>query len=112
MLATLINSAVEDIVKEYSTTGHSIQSIQSTEPGPFDAPHLASPALAKAIQTIEAACAQLTFTVANPGHVITNVSYCHPAGRFTCSNLCRKPTQYVADSENICFVHFMTSSST
>ena len=74
MLASLITSAVQDVVKEYSAAGHSVPSLNSVEPGPFDAPHLVSPALAKEIQTIEAACAQLSFAVANPGHVITNVS--------------------------------------
>lgn len=73
-LTSLINSAVQDIANEYSKEGHSIPSLHSTEPGPFDAPHLVSPILARAIQTVEAACAQLSFTVANPGHVITNVS--------------------------------------
>lgn len=76
-LTALINSAVHDIVNEYSKEGHSVPSIHSTEPGPFDAPHLVSPVLAKAIQIVEAACAQLSFTVANPGHVITNVSTQH-----------------------------------
>lgn len=72
-LAGLINSAVQDIIREYTMTGHSVPSLHSTEEGPFDAPHLVSAALSKAIQTVEAACAQLTFTVANPGHTITNV---------------------------------------
>lgn len=72
-LTNLINSAVQDIVNEYTKAGHPVPSLHSTKPGPFDAPHLVSPILSKAIQTVEAACAQLSFTVANPGHIITNV---------------------------------------
>ncbi|KAF9479524.1 S-adenosyl-L-methionine-dependent methyltransferase [Pholiota conissans] len=75
MLADLISSSVKDIVGEYQSAGHDVPSLSSTEPGPFDAPHLQSAKLAKAIQIIEAACAQLSFAVANPGHVVTNKSY-------------------------------------
>ncbi|KAF8191305.1 S-adenosyl-L-methionine-dependent methyltransferase [Pholiota molesta] len=75
MLADLISSSVKDIVSEYQSAGHNVPSLSSTEPGPFDAPHLQSAKLSKAIQIIEAACAQLSFAVANPGHVITNKSY-------------------------------------
>jgi hypothetical protein len=79
MLADLISSSVKDIVSEYQNAGHNVPSLSSTEPGPFDAPHLQSAKLSKAIQIIEAACAQLSFAVANPGHVITNVSLaCRP----------------------------------
>lgn len=74
MLADLISSSVKDVVSEYQSAGHNVPSLSSTEPGPFDAPHLQSANLAKAIQIIEAACAQLSFAVANPGHVVTNVS--------------------------------------
>ncbi|KAF8954810.1 S-adenosyl-L-methionine-dependent methyltransferase [Flammula alnicola] len=75
MLADLIVASVQEVVKEYQTSGYAVPSLHSTEPGPFDAPHLVSARLAKAIQTIEAACAQLSFTVANPGHVIANKVY-------------------------------------
>ncbi|KAF9479519.1 S-adenosyl-L-methionine-dependent methyltransferase [Pholiota conissans] len=75
MLADLITSSVKDVVSEYQSSGYSVPSLSSTEPGPFDAPHLQSAKLAKAIQIIEAACAQLSFAVANPGHVITNKAY-------------------------------------
>ncbi|KAF8954811.1 S-adenosyl-L-methionine-dependent methyltransferase [Flammula alnicola] len=74
-LADLIISSVQEVVNEYQTNGHVVPSLHSTEPGPFDAPHLVSAKLAKAIQTIEAACAQLSFAVANPGHVIANKAY-------------------------------------
>ncbi|KAF9479526.1 S-adenosyl-L-methionine-dependent methyltransferase [Pholiota conissans] len=74
-LTDLINSAVKEIISEYQTAGHDIPLLQSTEIGPFDAPHLASAKLSRAIQIVEAACAQLSFAVANPGHVATNKSY-------------------------------------
>ena len=73
-LADLIAAAVKDVVGEYKNAGCNVPSLSSTEPGPFDAPHLASEKLSKSIQIIEAACAQLSFAVANPGHVVTNVS--------------------------------------
>ncbi len=72
-LADLITAAVKEVVNEYQAAGHIIPSIFSTDSGPFDAPHLTSPGLNKAIQIIEAACAQLSYTVANPGHTVTNV---------------------------------------
>jgi hypothetical protein len=72
-LADLIVSSVKEIVSEYQTTGHDVPSLLSTEIGPFDTPHLATAKLSRAIQIVEAACAQLSFAVANPGHVATNV---------------------------------------
>ena len=72
-LAELITSSVRDVLAEYQNVGQDVPWLSSTEPGPFDKPHLASPKLSKAIQIIEAACAQLSFAVASPGHVITNV---------------------------------------
>ncbi|KIJ42002.1 hypothetical protein M422DRAFT_171701, partial [Sphaerobolus stellatus SS14] len=71
-LANLISSTAQEIVTEYSKAGHDIPSLDSTDSGPFDAPEKVSGALSKAIRTIEAACAQLSFTVASPGHVMTN----------------------------------------
>ncbi|KAF8191304.1 S-adenosyl-L-methionine-dependent methyltransferase [Pholiota molesta] len=81
-LADLIVSSVKEIVSEYETAGHDVPSLLSTESGPFDAPHLATAKLSRAIQIVEAACAQLSFAVANPGHVATNKSYGYeePAG--------------------------------
>ncbi|KAF9479528.1 S-adenosyl-L-methionine-dependent methyltransferase [Pholiota conissans] len=73
MLTDLIVSSVKDVINEYQSSGHDVPSLFSTETGPFDAPHLTSPKLSKAVQIIEASCAQLTYTVANPGHVVTNV---------------------------------------
>lgn len=72
-LAALITASVEDIVKEYKLVGETIPSLYSIDPGYFDEPQNLSPNLSEAIQVIEAACAQLCCTVANPGHVIVNV---------------------------------------
>ncbi|KJA18248.1 hypothetical protein HYPSUDRAFT_79252 [Hypholoma sublateritium FD-334 SS-4] len=74
-LTELITSSVQDVLTEYQTAGHDVPWLSSTDPGPFDKPHLVPPKLSKAIQIIEAACAQLSFAVASPGHVITNKSY-------------------------------------
>ncbi|KAH9479088.1 3-O-methyltransferase 2 [Psilocybe cubensis] len=76
-LSQLIASAVQDIVNEYTKAGHTVPSLHSTEQGPFDAPHLVSETLSKAVQIVEAACAQLTFTVTNPGHTMTNKAYAY-----------------------------------
>ncbi|KJA18249.1 hypothetical protein HYPSUDRAFT_70031 [Hypholoma sublateritium FD-334 SS-4] len=71
-LTNLITASVTEVVNEYQAAGHVIPSIFSTDSGPFDAPHLTSANLTKAVQVIEAACAQLSYTVANPGHTVTN----------------------------------------
>jgi hypothetical protein len=75
-LSQLISTAVHDVVEEYNTLGQPLPPLSSVQPGPLDeGPHLVSPQLAKAIRTIEAACAQLSFAVANPGHVMINVCF-------------------------------------
>ncbi|KJA28851.1 hypothetical protein HYPSUDRAFT_33246 [Hypholoma sublateritium FD-334 SS-4] len=74
-LAELIVASVKDVVSEYQGANSDIPSLLSTESGPFDAPHLQSAKLAKALLVIEAACAQLTYTVTAPGHVIANKAY-------------------------------------
>ncbi|KIJ34900.1 hypothetical protein M422DRAFT_782646 [Sphaerobolus stellatus SS14] len=71
-LANLISNTAQEILSEYSKAGQDIPSLDSTDSGPFDAPEKISVGLAKAIRTIEAACAQLAFTVASPGHVMAN----------------------------------------
>ncbi|KAJ6628892.1 S-adenosyl-L-methionine-dependent methyltransferase [Mycena sp. CBHHK59/15] len=74
-LADLISSAVKDVVAEYSAAGVPMPSLSSTVPGPFDTPEATPFKLAKAIRVIDAACAQLMFSVGSPGHVITNKCY-------------------------------------
>ncbi|KAF9014286.1 S-adenosyl-L-methionine-dependent methyltransferase [Cyathus striatus] len=71
-LANLITSAVQTVISEYKAAGASIPPLDSTVNGVFDTPEAVTPNLSKAIRTIEAACAQLSFSVASPGHVITN----------------------------------------
>lgn len=72
-LAGMISTATQQIVDIYSKAGYNPLSLDSTEAGPFDVPENTPPELGKAISIIEAACAQLSFTVSRPGHVITNV---------------------------------------
>lgn len=73
-LVDLITNAVKVVIDEYAAINQPVPSLDSTIPGPFDTPESTPPQLSKAIQIIEAACAQLSFTVASPGHVMTNVS--------------------------------------
>lgn len=74
-LKTIINQAVDIIIGEYASIGEAVPSLDSTRSGPFDSPDKIPPRLAHAIQCVEGACAQLSFTVANPGHVILNVAF-------------------------------------
>ncbi|KAF8577159.1 S-adenosyl-L-methionine-dependent methyltransferase [Ramaria rubella] len=74
-LVDLISAAVKVVESEYASVGQRVPYLNSTAPGPFDTPEEVSVNLAKAVQTIEAACAQLSFTVASPGHVVTNKAY-------------------------------------
>ncbi|KIJ34904.1 hypothetical protein M422DRAFT_262863 [Sphaerobolus stellatus SS14] len=87
-LVNLISSTAQEILAEYSKAGQEVPSLDSTDSGPFDAPEKVSAGLAKAIRTIEAACGQLSFTVASPGHVMTNKAYAfeEPAGMLVALN--------------------------
>ncbi|KAJ7659940.1 S-adenosyl-L-methionine-dependent methyltransferase [Mycena rosella] len=66
----LISNAVTEIVDGY--TGHVMPSLYSVQPSPFDVPENTPLQVSKAIRTIEAAAAQLSITVASPGHVVLN----------------------------------------
>lgn len=83
-LVKLISSSVQDVISQYQVNGHNLPWLSSMEPGPFDKPHFAPEKLTKAIQIIEAACAQLSFAVASLGHVITNVS---PKSPYICQHI-------------------------
>lgn len=72
-LVKLIGASVHLLIQEYETAGHSIPALDSTIPGPFDTPESQTPSIRNAVETIEAACAQLCFSSASPGHVIVNV---------------------------------------
>ncbi|KAJ7178588.1 S-adenosyl-L-methionine-dependent methyltransferase [Mycena crocata] len=72
-LSKLISSAVAEIVDGY--TGQTMPSLYSVDSGPFDYPEDTPLKVSKAIRTIEAACAQLSITVASPGHVVLNKCY-------------------------------------
>ncbi|KAF9490909.1 S-adenosyl-L-methionine-dependent methyltransferase [Pleurotus eryngii] len=77
-LAKLISDSVAVVTSEYAKAGHSPPTLESTTEDPFRSPGLVSEQLKTAIKTIEAACAQLSATVASPGHVLTNVSFVEP----------------------------------
>ncbi|KAJ6573975.1 S-adenosyl-L-methionine-dependent methyltransferase [Mycena vulgaris] len=74
-LADLISRTVKNVAAEYAEAGVSMPSLSSTAPGPFDTPETAPPKLAKAVRILDAACAQLSFSVGSPGHVVTNKGY-------------------------------------
>ena len=74
-LTDIILAMVKVVADEYATIGQSVPSLDSIAPGPLDTPEKMSLNLTKAIQIIEAACAQLCFTVSSPGHTVTNVSF-------------------------------------
>lgn len=73
-LTDLINKATQDVNAEYSAVGQAVPSLDTLQPGPFQVPEETPTRLIRAIQIIEAACAQLSFTVAPPGSVMVNVS--------------------------------------
>lgn len=76
-LAMLISDSVAVVTSEYAKAGHAPPTLESTAEDPFHSPELVSEQLKTVIKTIEAACAQLSATVASPRHVITNVSVLH-----------------------------------
>ncbi len=73
-IVKLISDSVAVVTSEYAKAGHSPPTLDSTGQDPFHSPELVSERLKVAIKIIEAACAQLSATVASAGHVITNVS--------------------------------------
>ncbi|KAJ3877770.1 S-adenosyl-L-methionine-dependent methyltransferase [Lentinula edodes] len=76
-LTDLINKATQDVIAEYSAVGQAVPSLDTLQPGPFQVPEETPTRLIRAIQIIEAACAQLSFTVAPPGSVMVNKSLEH-----------------------------------
>ncbi|KAF7430171.1 hypothetical protein PC9H_005871 [Pleurotus ostreatus] len=74
-LAKLISDSVAVVTSEYAKAGHAPPSLESTAQDPFHSPELVPEQLKAAIKIIEAACAQLSATVASAGHVVTNKSY-------------------------------------
>lgn len=81
-LVNLIQDSVKVVISQYDAVGQTVPSLDSVDTGPFDTPDNVTPELRKAVEIIEAACAQLSFSVASPGHVITNVS------RLLCAVIC------------------------
>ncbi|KAJ3996156.1 S-adenosyl-L-methionine-dependent methyltransferase [Lentinula boryana] len=76
-LTDLINKAVQDIIAEYAAAGRAVPSLDTLESGLFQVPEETPARLTKAIQIVEAACAQLSCTVAPPGSVMINKSLEH-----------------------------------
>ncbi|KAH7870498.1 S-adenosyl-L-methionine-dependent methyltransferase [Lentinula edodes] len=76
-LTDLINKATQDVIAEYSAVGQAVPSLDTLQPGPFQVPEETPTRLIRAIQIIEAACAQLSFTIAPPGSVMVNKSLEH-----------------------------------
>lgn len=87
-LVDLISDAVKVVNTHYADANASVPPLESVESGLFDSPEKVSDELSTAIRTIEAACAQLSFTVANPAHSITNKAfgYFEPAALATARN--------------------------
>ncbi|KIK62312.1 hypothetical protein GYMLUDRAFT_995195 [Collybiopsis luxurians FD-317 M1] len=71
-LTNLINEAVQVVIHEYAAVGQAVPSLDTLEPGPFSIPEELPAQLRKAIQIIEAACAQLSCTVSLPGTTMRN----------------------------------------
>ncbi|KAJ6572441.1 hypothetical protein DFH09DRAFT_1362421 [Mycena vulgaris] len=69
-LANLILSSVTELVEKYQFMPVELLGSSQTTPAKVE----------KVIRTIEAACAQLSFTVASPGHVMLNRCYGPPDG--------------------------------
>ncbi|KAJ3768969.1 S-adenosyl-L-methionine-dependent methyltransferase [Lentinula raphanica] len=76
-LTELINDAVQEVIAEYAAVGQAVPTLHSLEPGPFQLPAETPARLTKAIKIIEAACAQLTYTVSPPGSVMLNKALEH-----------------------------------
>ncbi|KAH7875000.1 S-adenosyl-L-methionine-dependent methyltransferase [Lentinula edodes] len=76
-LTDLINNAVNDVIIEYAAVGHAVPSLDTLEPGPFQHLKDTPGRMTRAIQIIEAACAQLCSSIAPPGSIMINKSLEH-----------------------------------
>jgi hypothetical protein len=73
-LVQLISEGVEDIIAQYSKIGQDVPSLEYLGTAYYDVAENRNEHLTDAIQIVEAACAQLSLTVADPSHSIANVS--------------------------------------
>ncbi|KAJ3885654.1 S-adenosyl-L-methionine-dependent methyltransferase [Lentinula edodes] len=71
-LTDLINNTVNDVIIEYAAVGHAVPSLNTLEPGPFQHLKDTPVQMTRAIQIIEAACAQLCSSIAPPGSIMIN----------------------------------------
>lgn len=72
-LVELISSSVKEVIAAYNAAGRDVPSLESLDEGPLEIPATTPASLTQARQIIEAACAQLCVTVAQPGDCIVNV---------------------------------------
>nr|P0CT90.1 RecName: Full=3-O-methyltransferase 2; Short=Mtrase 2 [Phanerochaete chrysosporium RP-78] len=76
-LVELISSSVNEVISVYSAAGRDIPSLDSLEEGFLETPATTPPGLRHARQIIEAACAQLCVTIAQPGDCIVNKAFAY-----------------------------------
>ena len=74
-LVELISSSVNEVIAAYNAAGRDVPSLESLNEGPLEVPATTPQSLTRARQIIEAACAQLCATVAQPGDCIVNVRF-------------------------------------
>lgn len=94
-LVDLISSSVREVIAAYSAVERHAPSLDSLDEGPLETPATTPPNVTRARQIIEAACAQLCATIAQPGDCTVNV--CSLPSRLTAFSLlnwraCRKPS--------------------
>ncbi|GJE93466.1 O-methyltransferase [Phanerochaete sordida] len=74
-LVELISSSVKEVIAAYNAAGRDVPSLESLDEGPLEIPATTPASLTQARQIIEAACAQLCVTVAQPGDCIVNKAF-------------------------------------
>lgn len=72
-LVELISSSVKEVIAAYDAAGRDAPSLDSLDEGLLETPATTPPNLRQARQIIEAACAQLCVTIAQPGDCVVNV---------------------------------------
>lgn len=84
-LVDLISSSVREVIEAYSDARQDAPSLDSLDDGPLETPATTPFNVTRARQIIEAACAQLCATIAQPGDCIVNV--CSLPSRLTAFGL-------------------------
>ena len=73
-LVQLISEGVENIIEQYDRIGQDPPTLDHLGVSYYDKSENYNEQLTDAIKVVEGACAQLSLTVANPSHSISNVS--------------------------------------